>query len=315
MRNISNLEDKNQRVEPAILMDYSDVCDNDITKNDGYNYYNNYSIITSNVTNASLESTYENHQNFKHNYHKIKETHKNYEAKKRNIFDIVHTKWLECIGTPFSIKRWDVLEEFLEYNKDNSLSKIDDCLLLHKVNNKYEIEDCSKGIRLFFEGKIDFKGIYLDDLIFKITNENTFYEVFEFCFEKNMQLNYSIISRKDAIIPHLKFTLIPISVSGGQKMLIQICYCLKENSTETNKTGEDGMENSSDNKLFRLMTQREREVVQLVLEGNKNTFIAEKLCIKEGTVKKIIYNVYRKFCISSRPELINLFSKNKEKLI
>lgn len=55
------------------------------------------------------------------------------------------------------------------------------------------------------------------------------------------------------------------------------------------------------------ITKREREIINLVSSGYTNKYIAHKLIISEGTVKKTLYNAYKKLGVSSRAELINIF--------
>lgn len=54
------------------------------------------------------------------------------------------------------------------------------------------------------------------------------------------------------------------------------------------------------------LTKREREIVGLMLGGETNAAIAERLFISESTVKKHVNNVFRKLGISSRWELLKL---------
>ncbi|WP_066713179.1 response regulator transcription factor [Clostridium sp. Marseille-P299] len=69
--------------------------------------------------------------------------------------------------------------------------------------------------------------------------------------------------------------------------------------------------NSSKNKIVSpihvRLTKREKEIVLLVAQGRKNDYIATKLGISTGTVKKTLSNVYKKYAITSRVELIKYF--------
>lgn len=60
------------------------------------------------------------------------------------------------------------------------------------------------------------------------------------------------------------------------------------------------------NDLFSVLTAREKEILTYVVDGMTNRYIAGKLGITEGTVKKTIYNGYRKLGICSRVELLKL---------
>ncbi len=61
------------------------------------------------------------------------------------------------------------------------------------------------------------------------------------------------------------------------------------------------------------ITNREKEIIQLIISGKSNKEIGEILFISVKTVKYHVYNVYRKLKIKNRIELINLFiSRNNE---
>ncbi|MGH9613709.1 MAG: response regulator transcription factor, partial [Bryobacteraceae bacterium] len=51
------------------------------------------------------------------------------------------------------------------------------------------------------------------------------------------------------------------------------------------------------------LSQREREIVQLVAQGYKNKEMAEKMFISEQTVKNHLHNIFDKLGVSDRLEL------------
>jgi DNA-binding CsgD family transcriptional regulator len=53
------------------------------------------------------------------------------------------------------------------------------------------------------------------------------------------------------------------------------------------------------------LTEREQEVLQLILSGKSNRNIAESLVISESTVKTHARNIFSKYAVSSRAELIS----------
>ena len=53
------------------------------------------------------------------------------------------------------------------------------------------------------------------------------------------------------------------------------------------------------------LTNRESEVLQLIFKEKNNEEISEELCISTHTLKKHIQNLYRKFSVSSRWELMS----------
>ncbi|GLI35203.1 response regulator transcription factor [Desulforhabdus amnigena] len=59
-----------------------------------------------------------------------------------------------------------------------------------------------------------------------------------------------------------------------------------------------------------LLTDREIEVVKMIAQGARNTEIAERLFISESTVKRHLYNIFKKLNIESRTQLA-LYAKDK----
>jgi DNA-binding NarL/FixJ family response regulator len=57
-------------------------------------------------------------------------------------------------------------------------------------------------------------------------------------------------------------------------------------------------------RLTRLLTPREMEIVRLVAEGLRNKEIGDRLTITEGTVKIHLHNIYEKLGVTGRPQLI-----------
>jgi DNA-binding NarL/FixJ family response regulator len=52
------------------------------------------------------------------------------------------------------------------------------------------------------------------------------------------------------------------------------------------------------------LTPREIEIVRMVAQGLRNKGIAERLSISEGTVKVHLHNIYEKFGVDGRLELV-----------
>lgn len=59
------------------------------------------------------------------------------------------------------------------------------------------------------------------------------------------------------------------------------------------------------------ITPREKEIIYFILQGETNRVIADKLFISVSTVKKHINNIFRKSGITSRWELLKLYSQGK----
>ncbi len=64
-------------------------------------------------------------------------------------------------------------------------------------------------------------------------------------------------------------------------------------------------------KLKASLTEREKEVLQLILAGKSNKEISEVLFITESTVKTHVRNIFSKYDVGSRAELISDILKNK----
>lgn len=58
------------------------------------------------------------------------------------------------------------------------------------------------------------------------------------------------------------------------------------------------------------LTNRETEILQLVLSNENNEQIADKLCISSYTLKKHLQNIYKKFNVSSRWDLLKFCKSN-----
>ena len=64
------------------------------------------------------------------------------------------------------------------------------------------------------------------------------------------------------------------------------------------------------------ISEREKEIIKLVLEGYTNKEISDRLFLSTGTVKNYIYNIFQKLNISNRIQIIrkvNEFNISKEK--
>ena len=59
------------------------------------------------------------------------------------------------------------------------------------------------------------------------------------------------------------------------------------------------------------LTVREQEVLQLILSGKSNREIAGALFISESTVKTHARNIFSKYDVGSRAELISTLLKNQ----
>ena len=63
------------------------------------------------------------------------------------------------------------------------------------------------------------------------------------------------------------------------------------------------------------LSNREMEVLPLLLSGKTATYISEKLFIARGTTKTHIYNIYRKMGIHSKMEMFDMFEEYRAKTL
>jgi two-component system, NarL family, response regulator LiaR len=63
-------------------------------------------------------------------------------------------------------------------------------------------------------------------------------------------------------------------------------------------------------KLGNDLTDREREILSLMVEGLSNSEIADKLVVSQSTVKFHVSNILSKLCVTSRTEAVALALKN-----
>ncbi|TCK59496.1 helix-turn-helix domain-containing protein [Seleniivibrio woodruffii] len=61
------------------------------------------------------------------------------------------------------------------------------------------------------------------------------------------------------------------------------------------------------------LTAREQEVLPLILSGKSNKAIADSLFISESTVKSHVRNIFSKFGVATRAELISILLSNRQK--
>ncbi|RZJ73344.1 response regulator transcription factor [Flavobacterium sp.] len=65
----------------------------------------------------------------------------------------------------------------------------------------------------------------------------------------------------------------------------------------------------SQNKIVESLTQREKEILNLLAKGQMNKEVAYALDISVGTVRKHIQHIYEKLHVNTRVEAVNLYLK------
>lgn len=90
-------------------------------------------------------------------------------------------------------------------------------------------------------------------------------------------------------------------------LIILILKKIKKLKKESITIVNEPLDNFEDKFIEYGITDREKEIVYLILEGKSNKEIAESLFISINTVKIHIYNIYRKLNINKRGDIYNIF--------
>ncbi len=98
-------------------------------------------------------------------------------------------------------------------------------------------------------------------------------------------------------------------------LLINFCpffwlkfYFTKQNLMPSTMERMEGILNRLCHKYH--ISRREKEIIELILLGKSNKEIEDALFISFNTVKNHIYNIYRKFGVQSRSQLIHLINRH-----
>ncbi len=108
----------------------------------------------------------------------------------------------------------------------------------------------------------------------------------------------NVIEDKDGVCHGYLMECVPILREGK----IEYMYVILHKHERTQEVRAD---------LFKRLTPRESEIVELVSRGLTNKYIAGSLGISEGTVKKSLHNSYRKLNVCSRFDIVKLFGQNR----
>ncbi|WP_082649996.1 LuxR C-terminal-related transcriptional regulator, partial [Bradyrhizobium lablabi] len=103
-----------------------------------------------------------------------------------------------------------------------------------------------------------------------------------------------------------------ISKYANPDTILRSLRLMTERSSARPKSSQDLAPNGKEidgakiEKMLRVLTPREREIVRLVAEGLSNKAIARKLNVSGGTVKVHLYNIFHKLEISNRTVLATI---------
>ena len=120
---------------------------------------------------------------------------------------------------------------------------------------------------------------------------------------------------------HGEFEFLAVSYIVSGLLLLFLYGMIQDYEELLAKTKAQQQENISENAVIRptltpenwpeleLLSARERDVLDKMLQDKKRKEIAEELFITENTVKKHISNIFSKLGVSSRHELLEKISK------
>lgn len=122
-------------------------------------------------------------------------------------------------------------------------------------------------------------------------------EVFlrENCYEDEMAMYLKVDDKPVAVIGFLR--------KMGEKLfnekdILKLVYLKK------NIENMYSLHHYSQPSIVLEMTEREQEVLKFVFKGLKNIEIAQQLFVSENTIKKHLQNLYRKFQVTNRTQLL-----------
>lgn len=87
----------------------------------------------------------------------------------------------------------------------------------------------------------------------------------------------------------------------------EIKLARQERETRSVASSAAGMLAPAESRMNLLLTAREREVLNLMISGARNSTIADELVISEGTVKSHVKNICRKLRASNRAEAVSKY--------
>lgn len=137
------------------------------------------------------------------------------------------------------------------------------------------------------------------------------------CNTQNSKLNSSVIA---LLVVFVILILLPVLHSELYKLFKNHAYLMSlqhrlnkkidDNNKNDNNIDNNGI-NDNNASILELLTEREKEIVDLLLKGRTYKLVAEELFLSENTVKTHIKKIYSKLNIQSKSELIKILHKQK----
>jgi DNA-binding NarL/FixJ family response regulator len=113
--------------------------------------------------------------------------------------------------------------------------------------------------------------------------------------------------KTSTIIDHIQ----QLSVEGGAPMSRSIARKVLMLLSRSAVSGADKPVGDPKDELAEKLSERECDVLKLIVEGRDYKFIAEKLFLSTHTIRNHIANIYRKLHVNSKAQIINLALQKK----
>ncbi len=109
-----------------------------------------------------------------------------------------------------------------------------------------------------------------------------------------------IIAENSPIVPQFSLYVVPMAVICSTLVMLPLLHRYLSSMIKKNAELQADLPNNTD-----LLTEREKQIVSLVLKGRTYKLIAAELHLSENTVKTHIKNIYSKLGVKSKAELYN----------
>jgi len=138
-----------------------------------------------------------------------------------------------------------------------------------------------------------------------------------FCANALGVLHGKLIANRALLLSGVETTVISLGVICATVVLLPILHrtiarLLSENRLAVPDSAPAGMHGFPTPEGAEVLTERERQIVALLLKGRTSKLIASELFLSENTIKTHIKNVYAKLNVRSRAELFNHFDDNSQ---
>lgn len=111
------------------------------------------------------------------------------------------------------------------------------------------------------------------------------------------------------LFPILKYLSLPIPLSPLCYLILNIIFIIPVIRDLLLKPTISDFQNRMDLQQYQI-TNREKEIINLLVQGMQNKEISQRLWISESTVKTHIQNIYKKLGIQNRVQLVNFLKEN-----